>query len=85
MGRGLNIGKGVRIATQTAILPSNHIFSDRDKYIFQQGLSKEGILIEDDVWIGAGVKILDGVILKRGCIIELTLLSQRVQQHMESM
>ena len=66
---GLNIGKGVRIATQTAILPSNHIFSDRDNYIFQQGLSKEGITIEDDVWIGAGVKILDGVILKRGCII----------------
>lgn len=29
---GFNIGKGVQIATQTAILPSNHIFSDRDKY-----------------------------------------------------
>ena len=56
---GLNIGNGVRIATQTAILPSNHIFSDRDNYIFQQGLSKEGITIEDDVWIGAGVKIYD--------------------------
>lgn len=66
---GLNIGKGVRIATQTAILPSNHIFNDRDIYIFQQGLSKKGISIEDDVWIGAGVKILDGVTLKKGCII----------------
>ena len=66
---GLIIGNGVRIATQTAILPSNHIFNDRDTYIFQQGLSKKGIMIEDDVWIGAGVKILDGVTIKKGCII----------------
>lgn len=66
---GLTIGNGVRIATQSAILPSNHIYKDRESYIFQQGLSRKGILIEDDVWIGAGVKILDGVILKQGCII----------------
>ena len=66
---GTRIGNGVRIATQAAILPSNHNYSDRSKYIFEQGLSTKGIVIEDDVWIGAGVKVLDGVILRKGCII----------------
>ena len=66
---GLIIGNGVRIATQSTILPSNHIFNRKDVMIFEQGLSKQGIVIEDDVWIGAGVKVLDGVIIKKGCVI----------------
>lgn len=66
---GVVIGNGVRIATQATILPSNHIFDRKDIMIFEQGLSKQGIVIEDDVWIGAGVKILDGVIVRKGCVI----------------
>lgn len=66
---GVKIGSGVRIATQSTILPSNHIFVRKDIMIFEQGLSKRGIVIEDDVWIGAGVKILDGVIIRKGCVI----------------
>jgi acetyltransferase-like isoleucine patch superfamily enzyme len=31
--------------------------------------SKGGILVEDDVWIGANSVILDGAILRRGCIV----------------
>lgn len=26
-------------------------------------------MIEDDVWIGAGVRVLDGVVLGAGCVI----------------
>ena len=66
---GLKIGNGVRIATQAAILPSNHVFVRTDIMIYEQGLSKKGIIIEDDVWIGAGVKVLDGCVIKKGCII----------------
>jgi len=66
---GLIIGNGVRIATQSVLIPSNHIFSNQDIYIFKQGESMRGISIEDDVWIGAGAKILDGVIIGKGCII----------------
>lgn len=66
---GLKIGNGVRIATQTAILPSNHIFDRTDIMIYEQGLSKKGIVIEDDVWIGAGVKIIDGICIRKGCVI----------------
>lgn len=66
---GLTIGDGVRIAAHTVIIPANHNFSDREKPIYQQGLTKKGVVIEDDVWIAAGVRILDGVTIGRGSVI----------------
>jgi acetyltransferase-like isoleucine patch superfamily enzyme len=65
----LTIGNGVRIAAQTVIIPSNHNYSNVDRYIYQQGETSLGVKIEDDVWIGSGVKILDGVCIATGCII----------------
>ena len=66
---GTTIGDGVRIAAHCTIVPSNHIFKDINTYIYKQGLSKKGISIEDDVWIGSGVRILDGIIIRKGCVI----------------
>lgn len=63
------IGNGVRIATQVAIIPSNHIYKDATQPIYTQGLSMKGIKIEDDVWLGAGVKVLDGVTIGEGCVV----------------
>ena len=63
------IGHGVRIAALTTIIPSNHIFKDKNIPIFKQGLTSKGIIIDDDVWIGTGVRILDGVHVRRGCVI----------------
>ncbi|MEJ2118942.1 MAG: acyltransferase, partial [Alphaproteobacteria bacterium] len=37
--------------------------------IFQQPETKLGIVIEDDVWIGSSVRILDGVRIAKGSII----------------
>jgi acetyltransferase-like isoleucine patch superfamily enzyme len=58
---GLTIGNGVRIATHCVVIPANHLFDDLTLPIFKQGESRQGIHIEDDVWIGAGSTILDGV------------------------
>ena len=66
---GLQIGNNVRIATHTVIIPGNHIYDDPNTPITNQGLSQKGILIQDDVWIGAGARILDGVIIGKGAII----------------
>lgn len=69
-GQGnLTIGNYVRIATQCVLIPSNHNFSDPDTPIIFQGLTNNGIKIEDDVWLGCGVRVLDGVIIAKGCII----------------
>lgn len=63
------IGNGVRIATQVVIIPSNHRFDDISQPIYKQGLTYKGIKIEDDVWLGAGVKVLDGVTIGKGSVI----------------
>ena len=66
---GLTIGNGVRIASHTVVIPANHKYNDRHRYIYKQGETYEGIIIENDVWIGTNCVILDGVILSQGCVI----------------
>lgn len=48
----------------------NHSFDDTSRPImFQPSLSKGGILIADDVWLGAGVIVLDGVRIGQGTVV----------------
>jgi acetyltransferase-like isoleucine patch superfamily enzyme len=68
-GGGLKIEGKTRIAAHSVIVPSNHVFSNPNIPIMQQGLTKLGITIEEDVWIGAGARILDGVVLGKGSVI----------------
>jgi acetyltransferase-like isoleucine patch superfamily enzyme len=66
---GLKIGSHVRIAAHVIIVPANHVFVDADRLIRDQGESRQGIVIADDVWLGARVTVLDGVTIARGCVI----------------
>ncbi len=66
---GLKIGNNVLIANHVSIVPANHVFSDVSMPINEQGLTKKGIVIEDDVWIAAGVSIMDGICIGKGAII----------------
>ncbi|MFC6733698.1 DapH/DapD/GlmU-related protein [Haladaptatus sp. DYSN1] len=66
---GLTIGDNVRIAAATVVIPANHNFDDVDVPIHEQGETREGITIEDDVWIGTGARILDGVTIGEGSVI----------------
>jgi acetyltransferase-like isoleucine patch superfamily enzyme len=70
-GHGIRIGNHVAIAANTTLAPVNHAFADRSRLIAEQGFlpSKGGIVIEDDVWIGANCVLLDGARLRRGCVI----------------
>ncbi|MBP1887698.1 acyltransferase [Sinorhizobium mexicanum] len=66
---GLTIGNWVRIAAHVVVIPANHGFSDPDTPIKKQPETRLGIVIEDDVWIGAGAVVLDGAHISRGCVI----------------
>ena len=70
-GNGLTIGQHVLVAANCTFAPVNHEFASRDRLIVEQRFqtSRGGILVEDDVWIGANCVILDGSILRRGCVI----------------
>jgi acetyltransferase-like isoleucine patch superfamily enzyme len=66
---GLIIGDNVRMAAKTIVIPANHRFDELQVPIYRQGENRLGIRIGDDVWIGAGVIILDGVNVATGSVI----------------
>jgi acetyltransferase-like isoleucine patch superfamily enzyme len=66
---GLEIGDSVLIATSCVMIPSNHNFDSLELLIRDQGLTCRGIRIEDDVWLGAHVTVLDGVTIGKGAVI----------------
>ncbi len=66
---GIKIGDNVRIASHSVIVSFDHNFEDRDRPITSQGVTHKPIVIEDDVWIGAGAKILGGSHISKGCVI----------------
>lgn len=66
---GVTLGNSVRIAAQTIIVAGNHVFKDLERPIKDQGMTCKGISIEDDVWIGAGVRVLDGVRIGVGAVV----------------
>lgn len=66
---GLKTGNYVRIAAHTVVIPANHIFDDSTVPIAKQGLTRKGIQMGSDIWIGTGSRILDGVTIHDGAII----------------
>lgn len=65
----LTIGNNVRIANSSVFIPSNHNFQRTDIPIWKQGETSKGIILEDDIWIGTNVKVLDGVKISKGIVI----------------
>ncbi|WP_245892931.1 acyltransferase [Devosia naphthalenivorans] len=62
-------GDGVRIASHVSIVGFNHGFDDPSVPIHTQKHESRGIIIGDDVWIGANAVVLDGVRVGRGAVI----------------
>jgi len=70
LGHGsIRIGQDVLIGPHTTIVAANHTFTDQTVPIVQQDITKEGIEIQDDVWIGANCTVLDGVTIGEGAVV----------------
>jgi acetyltransferase-like isoleucine patch superfamily enzyme len=65
----IRIGEGVQIAPNCAFYPYNHGMSLAKPMKEQELLSKGGITLDDDVWLGYGVIVLDGVRIGKGAVI----------------
>jgi virginiamycin A acetyltransferase len=70
-GNGVTLGNCVLIAANCTLAATNHEIRLKDRMIRDQGFapSKGGIVIEDDVWIGANSVILDGAVIRKGAVI----------------
>lgn len=70
-GHGIRIGRDVLIAANCTLAATNHAFDALDRPIRLQGFqpSRGGIVIEDNVWIGANCVLLDGAYVETGCIV----------------
>lgn len=65
---GLMIGAQCGVATHTVMVAANHGIADFTLPMMEQPSTACGITIDNDVWIGAGCRILDGVRLDQGCV-----------------
>ena len=66
---GVTIGDRVYTSPFTQIIAVNHIFEDPSRPFVEQGITAEGIVVEDDVWLGAGAIITDGVRVGKGAVV----------------
>jgi acetyltransferase-like isoleucine patch superfamily enzyme len=66
---GVQIGDRVYTSPFTQIIAVNHVFDDPNRPFVEQGITAEGIVIEDDVWLGAGAIITDGVRVGKGAVV----------------
>ncbi|WPU91649.1 acyltransferase [Mucilaginibacter sabulilitoris] len=66
---GVQIGKNTLIAMHCCIVSSNHAIPAKATLIRSRGDVLLPVNIGNDVWMGAGAKVLGGVTIGDGCII----------------
>jgi acetyltransferase-like isoleucine patch superfamily enzyme len=79
---GVTIGDRVYTSPMTQIIAVNHVFDDPTRSFVDQGITAEGICIEEDVWLGSGAIVTDGVRIGRGAVISAgAVVTQDVPPH----
>ncbi|NQY28671.1 MAG: acyltransferase [Flavobacteriaceae bacterium] len=68
-GGGLEIGDDCIVGQYLSCHPENHNHSDLSKAIRHQGVTRKGIKIGSNCWIGSKVTVLDGIEIGSGSII----------------
>src|SRR5262249_49854320 len=78
---GIEVGDGVLIGPGAVIWSQNHVTDSPHKAIKDQGYEFSRVLIEDDVWIGAGAIVLPGVRLARGTVVAAGAVVAKSTEH----
>lgn len=68
-GGGLDIGDNCIVGQYLSCHPENHHYQDTTKQIRHQGVSRAGIKIGQNCWIGSKVTITDGVTIGDNCVL----------------
>ena len=66
---GLRIGSDTIVGQYFSCHPENHNFLNKDTLIRHQGVSRKGIEIGNNVWIGSKVTFLDGSSVGDGSVV----------------
>ena len=66
---GITIGDYVLIGSNVTISSGQHPIDGIDQPIFSRAVIPKEIIIEDDVWIGAGAVIMPGITLRKGTVV----------------
>jgi galactoside O-acetyltransferase len=65
----INIGDNVAIGPNTVLRAADHVFSNPNELIKNQGHKGGYIRIEEDSWLGTGVVVLRNVTVGKGSVI----------------
>ncbi len=66
---GITIGKDVIMGSYISFHSENHNFTDNKRLIREQGVTSEGIILGNNIWVGAKVTFLDGCRIGNNCVI----------------
>jgi len=66
---GVWIGSNVIMGQRVSFHSENHCFDNIDLPIRMQGVTRQGIHVKDDCWVGANVVFLDGAHVGKGCVV----------------
>ena len=66
---GVEIGDRVYTSPYAQFLAVNHVYEDPERPFVEQGITADGIVVEDDVWIGGGAIVTDGVHIGKGSVV----------------
>ncbi len=66
---GITIGDFVLIGSNVTISSGKHPVEGANPPVYARPVEPKPIIIEDDVWIGAGVVIMPGITLRKGTVV----------------
>jgi acetyltransferase-like isoleucine patch superfamily enzyme len=66
---GIDVGSHIGICSGTQIYSQHHNYKDKSALYYYQKVDLAKVVIEDDVWVGAGTLIMAGVTLKKGTVV----------------